>query len=184
MYGSSFWSVTRKPRLLSSRPSDDAVSPLPRLDATPPVTKTCLANAHAPSEDADTAMATVAPACAIFGDQRPLSSRAAGSHSSRSAAAELVEPTEHRNPLDDTAERDQLARDRERDEDREHDGPNPRTALEHDREAEHRADHVRAGVTQHQSLAQVVAQQSGERAHDRRDRDTDAVRARDQRERH
>src|SRR5438477_5734674 len=70
MYGSSFWSVTRRPRLFSSRPSDDAVSPLPRLDATPPVTKTCLANAHAPSEDADTATATVAPACAIFGDQR------------------------------------------------------------------------------------------------------------------
>src|SRR4051812_39005826 len=44
MYGSSFWSVTRRPRLLSNRPSDEAVSPLPRLDATPPVTKMCFVN--------------------------------------------------------------------------------------------------------------------------------------------
>src|SRR3954451_11620002 len=44
MYGSSFCSVTLSPRLLSSRPSDDAVSPLPRLDATPPVTKMCFVN--------------------------------------------------------------------------------------------------------------------------------------------
>ena len=43
MYGSSFYIVTRSPRLFSSRPSDEAVSPFPRLDATPPVTKMCLA---------------------------------------------------------------------------------------------------------------------------------------------
>ena len=41
MYGSSFCSVTRRPRSLSRRPSDDAVSPLPRELATPPVTKMC-----------------------------------------------------------------------------------------------------------------------------------------------
>src|SRR5215469_3197785 len=34
--------LTRRPRILSSRPRLDAVSPLPRLEATPPVTKTCL----------------------------------------------------------------------------------------------------------------------------------------------
>ena len=42
MYGSSFCSVTRRPRSLSSRPSDDAVRPFPRELATPPVTKMCL----------------------------------------------------------------------------------------------------------------------------------------------
>src|SRR5262245_35563208 len=34
--------LTRRPRILSRRPRLDAVSPLPRLEATPPVTKTCL----------------------------------------------------------------------------------------------------------------------------------------------
>src|SRR5580704_19210167 len=34
--------VTRSPRSLSRRPRLDAVRPLPRLDATPPVTKRCL----------------------------------------------------------------------------------------------------------------------------------------------
>src|SRR5918995_1130972 len=51
MYGSSFCSVTRSPRLLSSRPSEEAVSPLPRLDATPPVTKMCLATTTSASSD-------------------------------------------------------------------------------------------------------------------------------------
>src|SRR5437763_10730737 len=34
--------VTRRPRSLRSRPRLDAVKPLPRLEATPPVTKRCL----------------------------------------------------------------------------------------------------------------------------------------------
>src|SRR5216684_3057318 len=34
--------VTRSPRALSSRPRLEAVRPLPRLDATPPVTNKCL----------------------------------------------------------------------------------------------------------------------------------------------
>ena len=42
MYGSSFCMVTRRPRCLSKRPSDAAVSPLPSELATPPVTKMCL----------------------------------------------------------------------------------------------------------------------------------------------
>src|SRR5215212_4036169 len=42
MYGSSFCMVTRRPRALSSRPIEDAVSPFPREEATPPVTKMCL----------------------------------------------------------------------------------------------------------------------------------------------
>ena len=41
MYGSSFCIVTRRPRSFSSRPSDDAVRPLPSELATPPVTKMC-----------------------------------------------------------------------------------------------------------------------------------------------
>src|ERR1041385_16666 len=39
MYGSSLMSATRSPRLSSKQPMDDAASPLPRLETTPPVTK-------------------------------------------------------------------------------------------------------------------------------------------------
>src|SRR5262245_26799925 len=39
MYGSIFWSVTRKPRASSSEPIDAAARPLPRDDTTPPVTQ-------------------------------------------------------------------------------------------------------------------------------------------------
>src|SRR5947209_14490999 len=39
-YGSSFCIVTRSPRAFSRRPRLEAVRPLPRLEATPPVTKT------------------------------------------------------------------------------------------------------------------------------------------------
>src|SRR4029077_2346290 len=39
-YGSNFWSWTRRPRALSSRPSDAATIPFPRAETTPPVTKT------------------------------------------------------------------------------------------------------------------------------------------------
>src|SRR6266571_3145493 len=41
-YGSSFCMLTRSPRSFSRRPRLEAVRPLPRLDATPPVTKRCL----------------------------------------------------------------------------------------------------------------------------------------------
>src|SRR5262249_13167003 len=39
-YGSNFWSCTRNPRALSSRPSEAATIPFPRAETTPPVTKT------------------------------------------------------------------------------------------------------------------------------------------------
>src|SRR5579862_3194903 len=39
-YGSNFWSWTRRPRALSSRPSEAATIPFPRAETTPPVTKT------------------------------------------------------------------------------------------------------------------------------------------------
>src|SRR6478735_4751203 len=41
-YGSSFCMVTRRPRALSRAPRLEAVRPLPREEATPPVTKMCL----------------------------------------------------------------------------------------------------------------------------------------------
>ena len=41
-YGSSFCIVTRRPRALRSAPRLEAVRPLPREEATPPVTKMCL----------------------------------------------------------------------------------------------------------------------------------------------
>src|SRR4051795_2294394 len=40
-YGSSFCIVTRRPRERRSRPRLEAVRPLPREEATPPVTKMC-----------------------------------------------------------------------------------------------------------------------------------------------
>src|SRR5262245_3578582 len=43
IYGSNFWSRTRKPRCSRSMPMDAQVSPLPRELTTPPVTKICLA---------------------------------------------------------------------------------------------------------------------------------------------
>src|SRR5437763_2123717 len=39
-YGSNFCNGTRRPRALSSRPSEAATIPLPSADTTPPVTKT------------------------------------------------------------------------------------------------------------------------------------------------
>src|SRR5438270_10398738 len=39
-YGSNFCNWTRRPRALSSRPSEAATIPLPSADTTPPVTKT------------------------------------------------------------------------------------------------------------------------------------------------
>src|SRR6516165_388185 len=44
--------VTRRPRALSSRPRLEAVRPLPRLDATPPVTKRCLVDDARDENDA------------------------------------------------------------------------------------------------------------------------------------
>src|SRR6266516_5040220 len=51
-YGSSFCMLTRRPRSLSSRPRLEAVSPLPRLDATPPVTNRCLVETGRDAYDA------------------------------------------------------------------------------------------------------------------------------------
>src|SRR5450631_3658745 len=48
MYGSSLHMVTRRPRHLSSRPRDDAVSPFPNEDDTPPVKKMNLVSLAVP----------------------------------------------------------------------------------------------------------------------------------------
>src|ERR1039458_1613173 len=48
-YGSNFIMLTRKPRLSSRQPIEAAASPLPRLDTTPPVTKTYFADIDATS---------------------------------------------------------------------------------------------------------------------------------------
>ena len=58
------------------------------------------------------------------------------------------------------------------------------TGAEHDGEAEDRADHVGAGVAEHQALAQVVGQEPERRAHHRRDRDADGRGADRERDRH
>src|SRR5688572_24815621 len=50
MYGSIFWIETRKPRLSRRSPTHAEVSPLPRLETTPPVTKMCLAMLQPPAD--------------------------------------------------------------------------------------------------------------------------------------
>src|ERR1035441_955253 len=49
-YGSNFIMFTRKPRLSSRQPIEAAARPLPKLDTTPPVTKTCFADMDATSK--------------------------------------------------------------------------------------------------------------------------------------
>src|ERR1700748_2700502 len=48
-YGSNFIMLTRKPRLSSRQPMEAAARPLPKLDTTPPVTKTYFADIAATS---------------------------------------------------------------------------------------------------------------------------------------
>src|SRR6266567_1327555 len=48
-YGSNFIMLTRSPRLSSRQPIDAAARPLPKLDTTPPVTKTYFADIDATS---------------------------------------------------------------------------------------------------------------------------------------
>src|ERR1039458_7959839 len=48
-YGSNFIRFTRRPRLSKRQPIDAAARPLPRLDTTPPVTKTYFADIDATS---------------------------------------------------------------------------------------------------------------------------------------
>ena len=43
--------VTRMPRATNNRPRLEAVSPLPKLEATPPVTNKCLVTCAWPMED-------------------------------------------------------------------------------------------------------------------------------------
>src|SRR3984885_1293557 len=48
-YGSNFIMFTRRPRLSSRHPIEAAARPLPKLDTTPPVTKTYFADIDATS---------------------------------------------------------------------------------------------------------------------------------------
>src|SRR5215217_6141539 len=106
-YGSSFWSATRSPRALNSRPSEAVVIPLPSPEATPPVTKTnfgcfCTSGGHAsrgtrrdardPSIDLDFFRGRL-PAAAIRSPSEP------------------VDPPERWNRLDGAGERERLGED-------------------------------------------------------------------------
>src|SRR2546423_9029516 len=88
MYGSNFCAWTLRPRAFSSRPSEAAVIPLPSDETTPPVTKT------------------------YFGGRAATSAPPDASRSSR-LPPERVELSKHRRPLDQLAQRAQLAKDRE-----------------------------------------------------------------------
>src|SRR5690242_509715 len=87
MYGSSFCMVTRRPRALRRRPSEEAVMPLPRELATPPVTKMCF----------------------VTGQQRTASPDPLRGRSVARAATEAVEPPQRGRGLDPPAERHELA---------------------------------------------------------------------------
>src|SRR5262245_56403609 len=96
----------------------------------------------------DTATATVAPACDIFGDQRAsIMHLSADTCAPRSrSAAEAVEPLQHADPVDHAAERHPLTRQGDGRENDEDDRPRRRSVLEHDADAEHRTERVGAGV--------------------------------------
>src|SRR5688500_13569749 len=91
MYGSSLRIETCRPRLLSSRPIDAAVMPLPSEEVTPPVTKTyfaierysaagwCVAGARgtragSPGSTREAILAHRARAGAVLGEARRLAS--------------------------------------------------------------------------------------------------------------
>src|SRR6478735_5708859 len=114
MYGSSFCMVTRRPRALSNRPSEEAVRPFPRALATPPVTKMCF----------------------VTGDHvtAPHRSRAGSGSVLLADAADAVEVPQGPARVDDLTERHSFAGDVERDQTDEHQDPNHGTAGQDDPE--------------------------------------------------
>src|SRR5439155_18155871 len=122
--------VTRRPRLFSNRPSEDAVSPLPSELDTPPVTKMCLAT----------------------GDHHTSRSRA---RSGSAGAPPTVEGAQRRNVVDDPAERDDLAQEVQSSHHHERGGTSRGREREHRTEADNPAERVGARVPEHEVLAQV-----------------------------
>src|SRR5581483_5721435 len=96
MYGSNFWTCTFRPRAFSRRPSEAAVIPLPSDETTPPVTKTYFVGAPAP--------APAKPARSLTARLR----RAYGGARLR-LPPEPVEVAHDGRPLDQLAQRAQLA---------------------------------------------------------------------------
>src|SRR5262249_38327838 len=127
MYGSSFCIVTRRPRALRSRPSEEAVSPFPSELATPPVTKMCLATGGQ-------------------GTKRRAARGARCSSAGSRAAAEVVEPPQRRRRVDHPAEAHPLADHVQRHEGDEHGDPGGLAAGEHDAQADGGPDGVGTGV--------------------------------------
>lgn len=64
--------ITRRPRAVSSWPRLDAVSPLPKEEATPPVTKTCLVARVCTDTHGNTAEAIRAPDAAVRLSRDPI----------------------------------------------------------------------------------------------------------------
>src|SRR5437773_1703898 len=158
MYGSSFWIATFSPRDLKRRPSEAVVMPLPRPEATPPVTKMyfgcALTTGCEPSRRSRRA-ARVRPenvparscfsVCSFFWHP-----------------SDAVEPAERGDRLDRTRERDRLGDDVQGDRhDGAHDDPPPG---QDDVEAhtDRVAQQVRPTVAEHRALAGIGPQ------HDRR----------------
>ena len=117
MYGSSFWIATFSPRDLKRRPSEAVVMPLPRPEATPPVTKMNFGCAFTtgcePSRRSRHAAGVrvgnvLAAACF-----------------SRRETSERVEPAERRHRVDHARQRDGLGDGVDRDGDRRADTTTP-----------------------------------------------------------
>src|SRR5260370_24700399 len=90
MYGSIFWSVTRKPRASSSEPMEADAKPLPSDDTTPPVTK----------------MYFVATSSSLLPGRKPVShildfGVSVPGRAIESPVAEIIEHLRHRRPATD-----------------------------------------------------------------------------------
>src|SRR4051794_29627671 len=101
MYGSSFCIVTRRPRPFSRRPRDDAVMPLPRELATPPVTKMCFVTGEQANPRAVLSPGMAEPRQALQGLRRRRIER---------PTPEAVHEPQRRHPIDHLRERHLLAR--------------------------------------------------------------------------
>src|SRR4029078_8181175 len=97
MYGSSFWIATFSPRDLKRRPSEAVVMPLPRPEATAPVTKMNFGCAFTTGDERSTGSRAAAAVS--------VADVSAGPSFSRRETSERVEPPQRRPRLDHPRER-------------------------------------------------------------------------------
>src|SRR5439155_14956138 len=137
----------RRPRDFRSRPMEAAVMPLPRPDATPPVTKTYFARSLTTGLDG----IRKARMEHAFGSRV----RHGGGFLPHGQAPETVEPAQRRHGIDDPRQRDGL-RERVHDQDEPESDREPKGVEPvEERDAEREAEDVRPGVAEHPSLPEI-----------------------------